>query len=259
MPQPAHANHATTTSALNNCRIPQLLDFLVRETQQLAQQNDADAKARRPEMLLDLMKANGVSRTVIIQVIHYRYDNSFLADVLKRACRGLQRRDQFVQRFASGLDVVDAAAAQAWLAPIGDHLADAALGQVSEIFDGDENAIVDFKYSSSPRLTWWFDHHQSAFLSPEDAAHFRLDRSGQAWSMLEGASGFAFHVAGDGDLGLAAGQAMTLDTTDRGEILLAPKRKDVLADLIAQCDPKAPPPADLALWGVAKPAGQEVW
>ncbi|WP_431024843.1 type VI secretion system baseplate subunit TssK [Halomonas sp. H5] len=28
-------------------------------------------------------------------------------------------------------------------------------------------------------------------------SYFRLDRSGQAWSMLEGASGFAFHVAGD--------------------------------------------------------------
>jgi predicted TIM-barrel fold metal-dependent hydrolase len=37
-----------------------------------------------PETLLDLMKANGVSKTVIIQVIHYRYDNSFLADVLKQ-------------------------------------------------------------------------------------------------------------------------------------------------------------------------------
>jgi hypothetical protein len=47
------------------------------------------------------------------------------------------------------------------------------------IFDGDENAIVDFKYSSSPRLTWWFDHHQSAFLKPEDAAHFRQDHSGK--------------------------------------------------------------------------------
>ncbi|HSE37265.1 MAG TPA: phosphoesterase [Blastocatellia bacterium] len=42
-----------------------------------------------------------------------------------------------------------------------------------ELFDGDENAIVDFKYSPSPRLTWWFDHHQSAFLSPEDENHFR--------------------------------------------------------------------------------------
>jgi hypothetical protein len=35
-------------------------------------------------------------------------------------------------------------------------------------FTGDENAIVDFKYSASPRITWWFDHHLSAFLTPED-------------------------------------------------------------------------------------------
>jgi hypothetical protein len=40
-------------------------------------------------------------------------------------------------------------------------------------FDGDENAIVDFKYSPSPKITWWFDHHQSAFLTPEDAQHYR--------------------------------------------------------------------------------------
>jgi hypothetical protein len=43
-------------------------------------------------------------------------------------------------------------------------------------FDGDENAIVDFKYSSSPNITWWFDHHESAFLSPADAAHFEQDQ-----------------------------------------------------------------------------------
>lgn len=47
------------------------------------------------------------------------------------------------------------------------------------LFDGDEHAIVDFKYSHSPRLDWWFDHHESAFLSPEDEAHFRQDRSGK--------------------------------------------------------------------------------
>jgi len=47
------------------------------------------------------------------------------------------------------------------------------------VFDGDENAIVDFKYSTDPRLTWWFDHHQSAFLSAGDEAHFRADRSGR--------------------------------------------------------------------------------
>jgi hypothetical protein len=47
------------------------------------------------------------------------------------------------------------------------------------LFSGDENAIVDFKYSSSSRLTWWFDHHQSAFLTPADAEHFRQDTSGR--------------------------------------------------------------------------------
>src|SRR5256885_10742450 len=47
------------------------------------------------------------------------------------------------------------------------------------MFDGDENAIVDFKYSTSSRLTWWFDHHQSAFLTPDDEAHFRHDQSGK--------------------------------------------------------------------------------
>ena len=46
-------------------------------------------------------------------------------------------------------------------------------------FDGDENAIVDFKYSPDGRLTWWFDHHQSAFLSKSDEEHFLADTSGK--------------------------------------------------------------------------------
>jgi len=40
-------------------------------------------------------------------------------------------------------------------------------------FTGDENAIVDFKYSSSPKITWWFDHHLSAFLTPADQQNFQ--------------------------------------------------------------------------------------
>ncbi len=47
-----------------------------------------------------------------------------------------------------------------------------------EQFGDGENAIVDFKYCASDKLTWWFDHHQSAFLSPQDEAHFRRDTSG---------------------------------------------------------------------------------
>ncbi|MBV9241937.1 MAG: phosphoesterase, partial [Acidobacteria bacterium] len=48
-----------------------------------------------------------------------------------------------------------------------------------EQFDGDENAIVDFKYCPDERLTWWFDHHQSAFLSKSDEEHFLADTSGK--------------------------------------------------------------------------------
>jgi hypothetical protein len=44
-------------------------------------------------------------------------------------------------------------------------------------FVSGENAIVDFKYSASPKVTWWFDHHQSAFLTPEDQRNFE---AGQA-------------------------------------------------------------------------------
>jgi hypothetical protein len=47
------------------------------------------------------------------------------------------------------------------------------------LFDSEENAIVDFKYAASEKLTWWFDHHESAFLTPEDEAHFRADKSGK--------------------------------------------------------------------------------
>ena len=48
-----------------------------------------------------------------------------------------------------------------------------------EQFDGDENAIVDFKYCPDKRLDWWFDHHQSAFLTPEDETDFLADDSGR--------------------------------------------------------------------------------
>src|SRR4028118_391810 len=58
----------------------------------------------------------------------------------------------------------------------------------SEQFDGDENAIVDFKYSPDERLTWWFDHHQSAFLSKSDEEHFLADASGKKFLDTESKS-----------------------------------------------------------------------
>jgi antitoxin ChpS len=60
------------------------------------------------------------------------------------------------------------------------------------------------------------------------------------------------------ELGIGVGHHLTLNTTPDGKIVLTPKRKFVLAEMIAQCDLTAPMPADLALWDVARPVGQEV-
>lgn len=37
-----------------------------------------------------------------------------------------------------------------------------------------QHACVDFRYSPDSRLDWWFDHHQSAFITPADAEQFRV-------------------------------------------------------------------------------------
>jgi antitoxin ChpS len=59
------------------------------------------------------------------------------------------------------------------------------------------------------------------------------------------------------ELDLKAGQPMTLETTPDGRIVLAPKRRYTLKQLLDECDPKATPPADLALWDTARPVGRE--
>lgn len=42
----------------------------------------------------------------------------------------------------------------------------------SAVLSGDINAILDFRFSASPNLTWYFDHHVSAFVTPEDRATY---------------------------------------------------------------------------------------
>jgi hypothetical protein len=52
------------------------------------------------------------------------------------------------------------------------------------VLQGDVNAILDFRFSAAPRLTWYFDHHVSAFASPEDrAAYEREAAAGEASGM----------------------------------------------------------------------------
>ncbi len=41
-----------------------------------------------------------------------------------------------------------------------------------KLLNGDENAILDFRFSPAPQLTWYFDHHVSAFPAEGDRAAY---------------------------------------------------------------------------------------
>jgi hypothetical protein len=41
-----------------------------------------------------------------------------------------------------------------------------------KVLTGDVNAILDFRFSVTDRLSWYFDHHVSAFVTPDDRAYF---------------------------------------------------------------------------------------
>jgi hypothetical protein len=54
-------------------------------------------------------------------------------------------------------------------------------GVDARFLDGDVSAILDFRFSRSPLPTWYFDHHVSAFVTPEDrAAYERAAAEGEA-------------------------------------------------------------------------------
>ncbi len=49
-----------------------------------------------------------------------------------------------------------------------------------KVLSGDVNAILDFRFSPLPQLDWYFDHHVSAFVTPEDrAAYDKRAREGE--------------------------------------------------------------------------------
>jgi hypothetical protein len=64
-------------------------------------------------------------------------------------------------------------------------------------FGAGENAIVDFKYFASPKVTWWFDHHLSAFMTAADREDFLVRQALQAAGQAAGnkAAGGRFYDA----------------------------------------------------------------
>lgn len=74
---------------------------------------------------------------------------------------------------------------------------------------------------------------------------------------LGNSTGIAFPAAMLKELGLKVGQSLTMTTTSDGVIALTPKRRYTLDALMAQCDFKAQPPADLAIWDSSPSVGSE--
>ncbi|MBX3191412.1 MAG: hypothetical protein KF819_30735 [Labilithrix sp.] len=83
------------------------------------------------------------------------------------------------------------------------------------IMTGQDNAILDFRFSAAPQLTWYFDHHVSAFPAAEDRAAYearaaapgtrRVFHDGAYGSCTKliadvGAASFGLDVSGDREL-----------------------------------------------------------
>jgi len=62
-----------------------------------------------------------------------------------------------------------------------------------------------------------------------------------------------------GLLKASLGDKLVVDVRPEGIMLKAKRPAYSLDELVAQCDPTAPEPADLAAWSNAKPVGREVW
>jgi hypothetical protein len=48
---------------------------------------------------------------------------------------------------------------------------------IENLLDGDENAILDYRFCASEKVGWYFDHHRTAFGSAGDQAFFEARRS----------------------------------------------------------------------------------
>lgn len=60
-------------------------------------------------------------------------------------------------------------------------------------------------------------------------------------------------------LGVALGDKLSAEMQPEGLVLRPARKSYALADLMAQCDLKAAPPADVADWERTSPVGNEVW
>jgi hypothetical protein len=91
-------------------------------------------------------------------------------------------------------------------------------GVEAKVLSGDVNAILDFRFSPFPQLTWYFDHHVSAFVTPSDRIFYeqsaaQTEAAGERRFFHEGAYSSATKLIDDvgrARFGLASGASADL-------------------------------------------------
>jgi hypothetical protein len=101
-----------------------------------------------------------MTTSVVIGYHGHCFDGMASAALLTRVLRSVEGQDLALNY--RGLDHQ----------PGGSHVPEALL-------TGDINAVVDFRYTTSSKLTWWFDHHISGLVGEQEREHFGSDVSGR--------------------------------------------------------------------------------
>jgi hypothetical protein len=74
--------------------------------------------------------------------------------------------------------------------PGGSHVPEAVLR-------GEANAVVDFRYTISSKLDWWFDHHVTGIVGDGERAHFEAERARGATKFFDPAYGSCCKLIAD--------------------------------------------------------------
>jgi hypothetical protein len=121
--------------------------------------DSSDAGAPRRQLAAFKPQELFMSKDVVIGYHGHCFDGMASAALLTRLLASVEVGE--LQFRYSGLDHQ----------PGGSHVPE-------RILSGAINAVVDFRYTTSDKLGWWFDHHISGLVGEEEREHFAQDRSG---------------------------------------------------------------------------------
>lgn len=125
------------------------------------------------------------------------------------------------------------------------------------VLTGEDNAILDFRFSTSPKLTWYFDHHVSAFVTADDRATYatraREDAPGGRHMFHDGGYGSCTKLIAD-----VGRQRFGLDTREVEELVRWADMIDSAAFPSAEMAVKRDEPV-LQLMTVVEHKGTDAW